>query len=181
MPNSLSKIFTLILAVLLLYYVPTYQSFHKQDDIVSQNVKQATTNFVDNVRMKGYITPQMYEDFQRELSVGTKYLFKTEIKHEQKVYTPVYTNANVFTGEYTVDYDEYYWSQIEKLLFDESSSIPKEDRMYKLQQGDFFSVHVENVTKSYSSMMYDFLTGGVGGDDIFISYPYGGMVLNEDY
>lgn len=30
-------------------------------------------------------------------------------------------------------------------------------------------------------MLFDFLTGGAGGNDIVISVPYGGMVLNEDY
>lgn len=180
MPNPISKIFAVILGVLLMFYVPIYQSYQKQDDLIYQNVKQAVTQFVDNVRTKGYITPKMYEDFQNEISVGT-YLFRTDITHKQKVYTPVYTDTNTFTGEYTVDYDEYYWAQIEKFLFDKTNVIPKEDRMYKLQQGDFFSVHVENMTKTKSTMLFDFLTGGAGGNDIVISVPYGGMVLNEDY
>lgn len=180
MPNIISKIFALILCALLLFFVPVYQSYQKQDDLVYQVAKQAVTNFVDNVRTKGYITPQMYEDFQREMNIGT-YLFRTEMVHEQKVYTPIYTDTNIFTGQYKVDYDEYYWEQIEKFLFDETNLINKKDLMYKLQQGDFFSVHVENMTKTKSTMLFDFLTGGPGGNDIVISIPYGGMVLNEDY
>ncbi|MER2005895.1 MAG: hypothetical protein ABS939_00465 [Psychrobacillus sp.] len=180
MPNILAKVFGVLLGVLLMFYIPVYQSYQKQDDLTYQVAKQAVTNFVDNVRTKGYITPQMYEDFQREMNIGT-YLFRTEVVHEQKVYTPIYTDNQTFTGQYTVDYDEYYWKQIEKFLFDESNVIPKEERMYKLQQGDFFSVHVENMTKTKSTMLFDFLTGGAGGNDIVISIPYGGMVLNEDY
>lgn len=78
-----------------MFYVPVYQSYQKQDDLVYQNVKQAVTQFVDNVRTKGYITPKMYEDFQNEISVGT-YLFRTDIVHEQKsihlfIRTPIYS------------------------------------------------------------------------------------------
>lgn len=163
-----------------MFYLPTYQSYQKEEDLVYQVAKQAVTDFVDNVRTKGYITPQMYEDFQMELGIGTT-LFRTEMVHEQKVYTPIYTDTNTFTGQYTVDYDEYYWEQIQKFLFDETNVIPKKDRMYKLQQGDFFSVHIENMTKTKSTMLFDFLTGGAGGNDDAISIPYGGMVLNEDY
>ncbi|WP_066298028.1 hypothetical protein [Bacillus sp. FJAT-29937] len=185
MPNPISKVVTVILAVLLLYYVPTYQSYQKQDDLAYQVAYQAVTKFVDNVRTKGYITPQMYEDFQRDLTVGSgSILYRTEIVHEKKIYTPVYTdptNPASFTNQYVVDFDEYYWEQIHPFLFDESSPTPKEQRMYKLTAGDFFSVHVENMTKTKATMLFDFLTGGLGGNDVVISIPYGGMVLNEDY
>ncbi|MCP1161199.1 hypothetical protein [Bacillus infantis] len=184
MPNPISKVFAVILAVLLLFFVPVYQSYQKQDDLAYQVAYQAVTNFVDNVRTKGYITPQMYEDFQRDLSVGSTILYKTEIVHEKKVYSPVYTDPtdpSTFTNEYQVDYDEFYWDQISPFLFDENSSTPKKDRMYKLSAGDFFTVEIENMTKTKSTMLFDFLTGGLGGNDIVISIPYGGMVLNEDY
>ncbi len=183
-PNPISKVFAVILAVLLLFFVPVYQSYQKQDDLAYQVAYQAVTNFVDNVRTKGYITPQMYEDFQRDLSVGSTILYKTEIVHEKKVYSPVYTDPtdpSTFTNEYQVDYDEFYWDQISPFLFDENSSTPKKDRMYKLSAGDFFTVEIENMTKTKSTMLFDFLTGGLGGNDNVISIPYGGMVLNEDY
>lgn len=185
MPNPISKVFAVILAVLLLFFVPVYQSFHKQEDLAYQSAYQAVTDFVDNVRTKGFITPQMYEDFQTNLAAGSGSIsYKTEIVHEKKVYTPVYTdptNPASFTNQFVVDYDEYYWDQIHPFLFDESSSIPKKDRMYKLNAGDFFTVHVENITKTKATMMFDFLTGGAGGNNVTISIPYGGMVLNEDY
>lgn len=183
MPNAISKIVSVILAVLLLFFVPVYQNYQKQDDLAYQTAYQAVTNFVDNVRTKGYITPQMYEDFERDLSVGS-ILYRVDITHEKKIYTPVYTdptNPASFTNKYVVDYDEYYWEQINPFLFDETSPIPKKERMYKLSAGDFFSVYVENKTKTKSTMLFDFLTGGLGGNDVVISIPYGGMVLNEDH
>ncbi|MEK3977449.1 hypothetical protein MKZ20_22040 [Psychrobacillus sp. FSL K6-2684] len=183
MPDSFTKLLSYFIALLLLFCVPTYYIFKNEENLQKLKAEQAVTDFVDNVRTKGYITPKMYEDFQQELELGF-ILFRTEIKHEKKVYTPIYTdptNPATFTGEYVVDYDEYYWEQIKDFLFDESNPIPKNERMYKLSKDDFFSVYVENMSKTKATMMFDFFTLGIGGNDVVISIPYGGMVLNEDY
>ena len=182
MPNPIIKIFAVFLAVLLLCFA-VYQSYQRQEDIAYENAKQAVHDFVDNVRMKGFITPKMYEDFQSKLSIGD-ILYDIEIVHEKKVYTPVYTdpaNPATFTNEYVVDYDEFYWKQISSFLYGENLSTPIEERMYKLTAGDFFKVHVENKTKTKATMLFNFLTGSLGGNDVSISITYGGMVLNEDY
>lgn len=184
MPNPISKIFAIILAALVMFYLPTYQNYKKQEDLTYVNTYKTVTEFVDNVRMKGFITPSMYEDFVQSLHTGTDVLFDIEIVHSQKVYTPIYTNPSdmtTFTGEYQVDYQEYYWDQIKEPLFGESS-VPYEDRIYKLQSGDYFDVYVENKTKFKSRMLLDFLTFNAGNhNDIVISFPYGGMVLNQDW
>lgn len=183
MPNILSKVFALIMLVLVMIFVPIYQSYKNQDDLAQQVAYQAVTNFVDNVRTKGYISPQMIEDFETRLEIGT-YLFKTEFTHEKKVYTPVYTdptNPASFTGDYTVDFDDYHKSQIMPYLFNDLSSVPKNERKYLMTAGDFFTVQVENITRTKSSMLFDFLTGGNSGDGVNILIPYGGLVLNEDF
>lgn len=183
MPNALSKVFVVILSVLVLYYVPTYQIYKKQEDLAYANTYQVVTEFVDNVRMKGFITPQMYDDFQAKLHVGDV-LYDVQLVHQHKVYSPIYSdpsNANSFTGKYDVQYDEFYWEQIEPYLYGTASSPDYKERKYKLESGDFFEVYVENKTKFKSTMLFDFLTGGLGSDGVVISIPYGGMVLNEDY
>ncbi|WP_338657284.1 hypothetical protein V6B14_22290 (plasmid) [Sporosarcina psychrophila] len=183
MPNIISKVFAVILLVFVMIFVPIYQSYQRQDDLAQQVAYQAVTDFVDNVRTKGYISPKMIEDFETRLELGS-YLFKSEFVHEKKVYTPIYTdptNPATFTGDYVVDYDEYHKGQIMPYLFTESSSVPKQDRKYQMTAGDFFFVNVENMTRSKSSMLFDFFTGGNSGDGVTIVVPYGGMVLNEDY
>jgi len=166
-----------------MFYVPTYQNLEKQEDIAYLNTYQVVTDFVDNVRTKGYITPQMYEDFQQKLHVGDV-LYNVEMVHKHKYYHPVYTDPSdptTFTGKYVVDYDEYYWEQIKEQLYGKNAG-PEEDRMYKLEEGDYFGVYVENKTKFKSTMLLEFLTGKIGDHDpVVISVPYGGMVLNEDY
>jgi len=181
MPNAIAKIFGIILMVGLFYY-STYQNYKKEEDIAYINTYNSVTEFVDNVRLKGFITPSMYEDFVNSLHTGNQVLFNVEIEHEKKQYTPVYTdptNPNSFTGEYEVQYTSFYWEQIKKTLFE--SSVPYEKRMYKLENGDFFYVNVANKTKFKSTMLFDFLTGGAGTDAPEIPFPYGGMVQNQDW
>lgn len=166
-----------------MFYYPAYQTFEKEEDIAYLNTYQVVTEFVDNVRMKGYITPKMYEEFQQKLHIGDV-LYDVEMVHKHKYYHPVYSDPsdpNTFTGEYVIEYDEYYWEQIKEQLFGDST-VPYEERMYRLEEGDYFGVHVKNKTKFKSTMLLDFLTGNIGDDNSErVSVPYGGMVLNEDY
>lgn len=165
-----------------MYFLPAYQIYKQEENFTYLNTYQTVTDFVDNVRMKGYITPQMYEDFQRKLHVGDV-LFDVEIVHQHKIYSPVYTDpqdTTSFTGQYETQYDEYYWEQIKETLYNKTN-VPVADRKYKLEYGDFISVYVENKTKFKSTMLFDFFTGGFGSDPVVISVPYGGMVLNEDW
>lgn len=161
-------------------FIPVYQNYQRQDDLAYQVAYQAVTDFVDNVRTKGYISPQMVEDFETNLELGS-YLYKTEFIHEKKAYTPVYSDSGDWSGEYVVDYDEYYKSQIMPHLFNESHGKPKAERKYLLSEGDFFTVRVENMTRTKSSMLREFLIAGNSGDGVEIVIPYGGLVLNEDY
>lgn len=184
MPNAVSYIFAVILSVLVMFYFVIYQNYEKQEDLAYINTYETVTNFVDNVRMKGFITPGMYEDFAEQLHTGNTVLFDIEMEHLKKVYTPIYTdptNPASFTGEYIVDYDGMYWEQITKVLYDES--VPYNERMYKLENDDTFTVNVQNKTKFQSTMLLNFLTGGLGGggDSPEIVFPYGGLVQNEDW
>ncbi|MBO0589272.1 MULTISPECIES: hypothetical protein [unclassified Sporosarcina] len=183
MPNAFSKVFVVILLVIMIIFIPVYQSYKAQDDLAYQVAFQAVTNFVDNVRMKGYISPQMVEDFESSLEIGS-YLYKTEYVHQKKVYTPVYedpTNPATFKDEYIVTKDEYFKSQILDYLYKEPNKKPKNDRKYLMTVGDTFNVNVENMTRTKASLLFDYLTGGNRGNGVVISIPYGGMILNEDY
>lgn len=184
MANSVSKWFAAFLSVLLLYMVPAGESARRQDDLSRIVVYQSVTKFVDSVRMKGYITPQMYQDFMRELDV-TGNLYEVEMEHQHKKYEPDYSDPadnGTFQDSYSVVYDAYFEREILNHLFPESS--PPEDyqgRVYKLTAGDFLKVRVKSLNKTPSLLLFDALTGSNSGEKSAIVFPYGGMVLNEDY
>ncbi|MFS0841360.1 hypothetical protein [Paenibacillus sp. 1P03SA] len=184
MAKYLSFTFVIIVSLLLLYFYPMLNSYEQMDQISYNVTYKATTNFVDSVRTKGYITPTMYNDFQKELG-KTDNLFDVQLEHDQKKYTPVYADPadpNTFKGEYGVHYEGFFNEQILGKLFPDNN-LPLNDpsRRYLLRVGDTFSVTVKNKNMTKATLVRDFLNNGNTSDPTRIYVPYGGMVLNEDY
>ncbi|MFF3924039.1 hypothetical protein [Paenibacillus lactis] len=181
--NSISKIFALLIAVLLLYLYPIAAAFDQQDDISELVVFKATTTFVDAVRDKGYVSPTMYNDFMETIA-ATGNTFDVQMEHGSKKYVPVYdepTRPETFRGSYEVHYDAFYNAQILPILFP-NSVAPKDDplRRYKLRVGDTFAVTVKNMNRTPGTILFDFLNQAISPNKkIFI--PYGGVVRNEDH
>lgn len=187
--NTISKAFALILAILLLYFFPLSEGYERQDDISYMVALKAVTNFTDAVRNKGYIDPQMYEDFFNELQKSGN-TFDVEMVHQRKRYDPDYNHAmyNPYTnptpapnGTFVVSYSETYNQQILATLFPDNYLAKDDpDRVYKLYVGDYFKVTVVNTNKTGASLMRDFLNNGSSSTEKIV-IPYGGMVLNEDH
>lgn len=182
--DAISKMFAVLIAVVLLFLVPLSFNFEREDELASLTAQNAVTKFVDSVRNKGYITPTMYKQFTQELE-QTKYTYDIELIHEQKTYFPIYTDPSdpsTFTEEYMTDYQNYYSAQILPILFPDNT-LPEDDdrRVYKLTVGDYFKVEVKNTNRTNSTILRDFLTSGNTGNPVVIQIPYGGMVHNEDY
>jgi hypothetical protein len=181
--NSLSKIFAVLMAILLLYMFPISAAFDQQDDVSELVVLRATTSFVDAVRDKGYISPVMYNDFLQAIH-ATGNTFDVQMEHGQKRYDPVYddpTRPETFRNVYAVHYDTFYNAQILPVLFPDSAA-GKDDpaRRYRMHAGDTFYVVVQNTNRTNGTIMHDFLNNAnTSHEKIFI--PYGGVVRNEDH
>ncbi|MFB5268096.1 hypothetical protein ACE41H_15115 [Paenibacillus enshidis] len=175
--------FAIILACLLLYFYPMQTAYQQQDQIAYNIAYQATTNFVDAVRSKGYITPTMYKDFTRELGVSN--LYDIQMEHKAKQYNPVYLDpldAATFTGKTDVYFEARYTESILAVLFPVGGgSDIADNRKYYMREGDFFTVTVRNTNTTKAVLMHNFLTNDHSGDSTRIYIPYGGMIVNEDY
>ncbi|MFC0213875.1 hypothetical protein ACFFK0_15700 [Paenibacillus chartarius] len=180
--DSISKVFAILIAILLLYVFPISSAFDQQDDVSELVALRATTTFVDAVRDKGYISPTMYNDFLQAIH-ATGNTFDVRMEHGQKRYVPVYadpTRPETFQGKYAVHYDMFYNAQILPVLFP-NSAAGKDDpaRRYKLHVGDTFYVVVKNTNRTNGTILHDFLNNASSPNEkIFI--PYGGVVRNED-
>ncbi|HUC91960.1 MAG TPA: hypothetical protein VMS09_08020 [Paenibacillus sp.] len=180
--NSFSKVFAILISILLLYVFPISATFNQQDDVSELVALRATTSFVDAVRDKGFITPTMYNDFLQAIH-ATGNTFDVQMEHGQKRYIPVYDDParpDTFRNDYTVQYDKFYNAQILPVLFPDSAA-GKDDpkRRYKLQAGDTFYVVVKNTNRTNGTILHDFLNNASSPQEkIFI--PYGGVVRNED-
>ncbi|BFH62185.1 hypothetical protein [Paenibacillus azoreducens] len=184
MSSAVSKFVAVLLAVALMFVYPASEAYQRQDDLSRIIVYNAVTQFVDAVRNKGYVTPVMYQDFLIEIQ-ATGNEFDVQMEHMHKTYTPVYTDAAdpySFQNEINVSYLGYYTADIMSVIYPDNTR-PKDDesRKYKLNAGDFFKVTVKNLNRTAGTMMLDFISGSLSGEAPVLAYPYGGMVLNEDY
>lgn len=89
MEETLQRVFSVLISVLILFILPLYITFEKMDDISYSLALKITSNFVDNVTAKGYLSEEMYNDFIRELSV-TGNVYDIKMEHTAKKYNPVY-------------------------------------------------------------------------------------------
>ena len=88
MDGVLQKIAAIIISVVILFILPVYVAYEKKDDISYALALKLTTDFVENVNSKGYITTQMYYDYVGKLAV-TQNTYDVYMEHTAKKYNPV--------------------------------------------------------------------------------------------
>lgn len=182
MENSFSKILGIFIAIVLLFLYPLFQQAQRQDDLSQIVIHSAVTTFVDSARTKGYITPEMYLEFNQKLgATGNQY--DIQMEHLHKKYNPEYTdpaNPATFRDSFTTYFDGHYNQEIMQRLFPNSPASDI-DRRYVMAVGDFFTVKVKNVNRTMATILSDVFTGGITDGNVKVYVPYGGMVINEDY
>lgn len=88
MEDIIQRVFAVIFVVLVFFAMPIYMTFEKKDDISYALATKITSNFVDEVTAKGYLSESMYNDFVSKLAVtGNTYDIKLE--HIARKYSPV--------------------------------------------------------------------------------------------
>ncbi|TVX85615.1 hypothetical protein [Paenibacillus agilis] len=183
MSKYLTLIFATIVALGLLYIYPIFKNYDQMDQIAFNITQKATTEFVDAVRSKGYITPVMYEDFMEALDT-TNNMYDIQMQHDEKKYNPKYgdpADPNSFQGDFDVYYDSFFTDEIMNVLFpDNEKDMNDPSRRYVLRMYDYFAVTVKNTNTTNATLMRDFLTNSITPDPTRIYIPYGGMVLNEN-
>lgn len=184
MSSIVSKFVAVLIAVVVMFIYPAAEAYQRQDDLSRVVVYNAVTQFVDAVRNKGYLTPVMYQDFMNQIH-ATGNEFEVQMEHLHKKYTPVYSDAanpDTFQHDIDVSYAGFYSADIMSVIFPDSKVEKDADaRKYKMNVGDYFKVTVRNINRTAGTVMMDFVSGTLSGDAPVMAYPYGGMVLNEDY
>lgn len=107
MEDIIQRVFAVIFVVLVFFAMPLYMTFEKKDDISYALATKITSNFVDEVTAKGYLSESMYNDFISKLAVtGNTYDIKLE--HIARKYSPVVNiyqkNNNQFNLSQTLEY-----------------------------------------------------------------------------
>lgn len=159
MEDSLITIFSIILAVLLMFIFPLMDTWERQDDISYMSVYANVVEFVDSARNLGYITDDMYYSFLRSVySTGNRYQITLEHRNfelvpgfESGVYVNTYTNSIINKLNTTGRYD--------------------------MEAGDYFYVSVKNTNKTQATQIQEVIYASPQ-ETFKIGVPYGGMVRN---
>ena len=127
MEDILQRIFAILVTVIIFFLFPLYIAFEKKDDISYSMALKITSNFVDNVKNKGYLSNDMYLDFVGNLAVtGNDYDIKLE--HISKKYYPViyaYKDYSLYENDYKENNNEINGIEYETIVlaYDLSSQI----------------------------------------------------------
>jgi hypothetical protein len=156
MEDTLSIIFAILIALILMFLFPLVDSWDLQDNLSYAIAYSATVDFVDTARNTGYISSDLYDTFQNKLlATGNTYditLEHREFNEDLKAYLSVYTN------------------EIEKDLADSSKS-----HIHKLDKYDYFYVTVKNTNRTQATVINDFFSSS-HGTNTKIAVAYGGVV-----
>ena len=168
MSDTLVTIIAIALAAILMFIFPLMIMSDRTDDVAQLTVDTATTEFVDDIRTTGKITPEKYNQFLETIgSTGNTYNVEMEaqILDENPGKKTTQTQREKI-GENV--YYSVYTSQIEEKLNNSES--------YKLKEGDIVSVDVKNTNQTLSQQLKNFFYKVVGNDTYTIAASHGGIV-----
>ena len=168
MSDTLITVIAIALAAVLMFVFPLMTMSERTDDVSQLAVETATTDFVDEVRTTGKITPDKYSKFIENIgSTGNTYNVEMQVQVLDE-------NPGKKTTQTTQDkigenvYYSVYTSQIEDIL--------NSNKNYNLKEGDLFSVSVKNTNQTLAQQLKNFFYTVVGNDTYTIAASHGGMV-----
>lgn len=165
MEDNIQTIIIVIISAFILFVFPVYMAYEKKDDISYSLAMRYTQDLVDEVRSKGYITKNMYDDYRVKLKLtGNSYDIK--LTHEYNRYDPITNYYKIEDNKYILvktttmeQREEFEKEQIKEAidtgkLKENSSDKEIEDylkELYKNKQG----VDVIEDTYQISKQVYN--------------------------
>lgn len=182
MRDNVSIIIAAIVGGILVVLMPLISILERQDNMTYNVALTLTTNFVDEIRSKGFIDKKSYNDYMGKMA-QTGCLYEYQIEAHKKIIIPVSDDdGNIITGKYEEDTLIQNKKDIEAVLYstdtqDVKSSEKKE--VYLFDEGDEFYIKVKNTNATSSSMLYKFISGQ--SNETVINVSYGGIINNINW
>ena len=118
MSDTVVTVLAIFLAAILMFIFPLMSTSDRTDDITTQAVESATTDFVDEIRSTGKITQDSYDNFVQTISsTGNSY----EVEMEVQVLDDN-PGKKVTEAEYTKVGENYYYSEYTTQILEEINS-----------------------------------------------------------
>ena len=169
MSDTVVTVLAIFLAAILMFIFPLMSTSDRTDDITTQAVESATTDFVDEIRATGKITQDNYDNFIQTISsTGNSYNVEMEVQVLDD--NP---GKKVTEAEYTKVGENYYYSEYTTQILDEINSDA--GAMY-LKQGDMVTVSVKNTNRTIGTILRDFFYSVTGNNSATVTASHSGIV-----
>lgn len=161
MNETISIVISAILVTLLIVLLPLVNILERQDNIAYNVVLTLTTNFIDDVRSKGFIDKELYYKYIEKIA-NTGNIYDISIEAHKKILFAS-DDSNSKFEEDTIIYNKH---DVEKKLND--------DGIYEFEIGDEFYIKIVNTNIPSSSIIYRFLAKT--NEYKVININYGGVI-----
>ena len=169
MSDTVVTVLAIFLAAILMFIFPLMSTSDRTDDITTQAVESATTDFVDEIRSTGKITQDSYDNFIQTISsTGNSY----EVEMEVQVLDDN-PGKKVTEAEYTKVGENYYYSEYTTQILEKINSDA--GAMY-LKQGDMVTVSVRNTNRTIGTILRDFFYSVTGNNTATVTASHSGIV-----
>lgn len=170
MDDILTSVIGIGLAVVIMFIFPLMTISDITDDISQLTVEVATTEFVDDIRQMGKITPDMYHHFIENIgSTGNTYNVEIEVRVLDENASREQTRRNSALQQKNVYYSIYTSQIVDDVIIEQ-------DRNYYLKEGDIVTVSVKNTNQTISQQLKNFFYTVIGKGTYIIAASHGGMV-----
>lgn len=160
--DGLWKVAAVLLSVVLLFVVPMYLSYERQDEIIYHTVERATDQFSEKVREIGYVDRMLLEQLKSELN-ATGYTYDVALEHLEKRFSEN-------NGLLEVYYEGTYTEDIAAVL--------AQGEQYRCHIGDFFYVKVRCTSRSNADVLRGLF--GVHVNRSMLQLKSGGIIRYGD-
>jgi len=160
--EGLWKVAAILLSIVLLFIVPSYLSYERQEEIIYHLAMTHVNQLSEKVREIGYLDQAMLNQFLDVMN-STGYMYDIEFEHLAKRFSD---NG----GTLEVYYDGTYTEGIYEVL--------SHGERYACHVGDFFFIKVVNKTPTKTAQLRRLLGIRSGEASIFIKS--GGIVRYGD-
>ena len=173
MGDSLGTVIVIAIAAILMFVFPVMTMADRTDDVSQLTVQTETTEFVDEIRTTGKITPEKYDQFVQSItSTGNLYDVDIEVKVLDE-------NPGVKTTQtsYTKIGENIYYTQYTTQILNEIEQNDKHKKV--LKEGDIVTVKALNTNTTIAQLLRNFLYRVAGNDTSSIAASHSGIITSN--
>ncbi len=168
MNDTIVTIIAIFLAAILMMVFPLMTMSDKVDTTTQTDVERITSEFINEIKTTGKLTPDRYSVFLEDLTAtGNTYDVTLEFKilDENPGKKTLQTAKDKIGENY---YTSVFTTQIESIL--------EAQKTYQLHEGDIVSITVKNTNVTLAQKMKNFFYSMVGSDAYKITTTESGLV-----